>query len=245
VRPTFVFLKQQQQSRSWIGLGSNCLIMLRHAGSAPSVASNSKSQQPSDGSSSQAHLLGLAEAAAGAGDVEVSYLLYAKGCLGTAADTSPSSRFTAGMLHSLAAMCQPPTTTAAAAAATPKRWQQMTQRLLSDSLSGVPSHPTTAGAAFSKSRSSPALAGVGPTTASSSSSRPGRRVFCASDLHVDRAGGANLAWMKSISSSNFRHDVLIVAGELITAPLLVDRQPAASSVCLRTISQTCPDLYWL
>lgn len=188
--------------------GSNCAIMLRHAGSAPSVAPKSNSQQTSGDSSSQAHLFGLAEAAQAGGDVEVAYLLYAKG---TTADTSKGSRFTAGMLHSLAALCQPPT--AAAAAAVPKRWQQMQQRLFADSL-GAPLRQTAAAPttpAFSKSHSIPALAGAGPPIAHSS--RVGRRVFCASDLHVDRAGGANMAWLKSISSSSFRHDVLIVAGE--------------------------------
>lgn len=190
---------------------SKSTIMLRHAASAPSVAPKSNSQQLSDDSSSQAHLLGLAEAAVAAGDVEVAYLLYAKGCLGTTADTSKGNSFTAGMLHSLSALCQPPT--AAAAAATPKRWQQMQQRLFADSL-GAPLHQTAAAAttqAFSKSHSSSALAGAGPTIAHNS--RVGRRVLCASDLHVDRAGGANMALLKSISSSNFRQDVLIVAGE--------------------------------
>jgi hypothetical protein len=31
---------------------------------------------------------------------------------------------------------------------------------------------------------------------------------------VDRAGGANMQWLKSISSSSFKEDVLIVAGRL-------------------------------
>jgi hypothetical protein len=45
-----------------------------------------------------------------------------------------------------------------------------------------------------------------------------RRVFCASDLHVDRAGGANMQWLKSISSSSFQQDVLIVAGRVGCMP---------------------------
>jgi hypothetical protein len=39
-------------------------------------------------------------------------------------------------------------------------------------------------------------------------------VFCVSDLHVDKAGGTNMAWLQRISSSAFRNDVLIVAGGL-------------------------------
>lgn len=39
------------------------------------------------------------------------------------------------------------------------------------------------------------------------------RVFCVSDLHVDQHGGANMAWVSDISSSKFKADVLIVAGE--------------------------------
>jgi len=59
--------------------------------------------------------------------------------------------------------------------------------------------------------------GNGTTTTSSSSSNscccaPRRRVFCVSDLHVDRAGGANLSWVKSISSTIFKNDMLIIAG---------------------------------
>jgi hypothetical protein len=30
---------------------------------------------------------------------------------------------------------------------------------------------------------------------------------------VDRAGGANMEWLRSISSSSFKDDVIIMAGE--------------------------------
>lgn len=41
-----------------------------------------------------------------------------------------------------------------------------------------------------------------------------RRILCLSDLHVDQAGGRNLAALKSMSRSNFLNDILIVAGDI-------------------------------
>ncbi len=39
-----------------------------------------------------------------------------------------------------------------------------------------------------------------------------RRVFCVSDLHVDRTGARHMEWVGRISQTAFRNDVLIVAG---------------------------------
>lgn len=39
-------------------------------------------------------------------------------------------------------------------------------------------------------------------------------MLCASDIHVDARGGANLAWLRRISSTALRSDILIVACEL-------------------------------
>ncbi len=39
------------------------------------------------------------------------------------------------------------------------------------------------------------------------------QVYCASDLHVDAPGAEALAWLRSISTTRFQQDVIIVAGE--------------------------------
>lgn len=63
------------------------------------------------------------------------------------------------------------------------------------------------------SRPAAAVPSASPAPGRSHACRPMRRIFCVSDLHVDAAGGANLAWVRSISGSLFRQDLLIVAGE--------------------------------
>lgn len=253
----------------------DCGMQLRHSPSAPSMGtSRSLDTMSSDSGAQPQQLLALAKAAADQGDLEVAYLLYAKGSSSSSATASDGAsehqKFVSGQLQTLAAMCQPPTAAAVAVAATvvpnsgngssssgptfgapetasgnfnssttsagilvPKHWQQMQQRLYLRGNSSPGFHVSAvarqqhsldvqdSSATNASSSSSSNL----PTTMSSSSSSvashaqssssdptTARRVFCVSDLHVDRAGGANMAWLKAISSSNFQNDVLIVAG---------------------------------
>lgn len=179
--------------------------------------------------------LALAAAAAGMGDVEVAYHLYARGYaqLYDAAQAAGAlssnvlcanqqqqrqqqlelsqlvEQLATGKLDMLSAMCEVPPlpqhhlqqqqhtskghcNLAAALRrqrqqqqqhASSKRWQQLHER-------------------FSLSSSSSTSSGGGSRS----------RVFCVSDVHVDAPGGANMSWVKRISSTAFRHDVLIVAG---------------------------------
>ena len=79
------------------------------------------------------------------------------------------------------------------------------------------------GASMCKAASSPCITSLAGNTGSSGGGGTGgiscscgskqRRVFCVSDLHIDRAGGANMSWLKSIDSVKFKNDVIIVAGE--------------------------------
>lgn len=152
-----------------------------------------------------------------------------------------NSKAVAGQLQTLAAMCQPPTAPAAAislgslhfarsidqseyktshssrAAVSssninspqplPKRWQHMQQRL---ELGCADNNTSTI-----SSSSNQSILSADSTISSNTNSinSRARRVFCVSDLHVDRAGGANMEWLRSISSSSFKDDVIIVAGE--------------------------------
>jgi hypothetical protein len=151
----------------------------------------------------------MAAAAAGMGDTEVAYCLYAKGyqqchtalsSSGAAAAAAAGGsnaavqtvvqQLAAGRLQMLAALCQVPEVQQQQQLC--KRWQRTRERF-----------QLTANPSSSSSSSS-----------SSSGSLASSRVFCVSDLHVDKAGGANMAWLQRISSSAFTNDVLIVAGGL-------------------------------
>jgi hypothetical protein len=101
--------------------------------------------------------------------------------------------------------------TAASAAVCPDPLQ-----LLADRLAAV--RVSTAGPNPNPSLSS--SPGQLPASATSAASAPAPsprarrpRVFCLSDLHVDKPGGHNLEAIKSISGTAFLNDVLIVAGE--------------------------------
>jgi hypothetical protein len=89
-----------------------------------------------------------------------------------------------------------------------KRWQHMQQRLQLCCTDNNTSSTIS-------SQSLPSADGTRSSSANSTTSATSRarRVFCISDMHVDRAGGANMAWLQSISSSSFQDDVIIVAGE--------------------------------
>jgi hypothetical protein len=174
----------------------------------------------------------MAAAAAGMGDTEVAYCLYAKGYqqCHTALSSSSAAAATAaaeggglnaavqavvqqlaaGKLQMLAALCQVPDCTQQQQQQqqTCKRWQCTMERF-----------QLTAATTSSSSSSSRSVASS--------------RVFCVSDLHVDKAGGANMAWLKRISSSAFRNDVLIVAGGLagITTSACTAQCSTVAAIC--------------
>jgi hypothetical protein len=149
----------------------------------------------------------MAAAAAGMGDTEVAYCLYAKGysqCSNSAAAAAAAGANTAvaavvqqlaaGQLQMLTALCEVPSShqQQQQLQGICKRWQRMKERF-----------QLTAPSSSSSNSSSREGAAAGS------------RVVCVSDLHVDKAGGANMAWLRRISSSAFLNDVLIVAGELL------------------------------
>ncbi|KAI8464673.1 MAG: hypothetical protein J3K34DRAFT_490958 [Monoraphidium minutum] len=48
---------------------------------------------------------------------------------------------------------------------------------------------------------------------------PGRRrVFAASDMHVDKAGARHMEWVQGVGAGPFQNDVLIVAGDVADTP---------------------------
>ncbi|KAF6263899.1 hypothetical protein COO60DRAFT_1664767 [Scenedesmus sp. NREL 46B-D3] len=167
----------------------------------------------------------MAAAAAGMGDTEVAYCLYAKGCkiCGTAA-ADPAvqpvvQQLAAGKLQMLAALCQVPGEDQRQQQQQHeacKRWQRMQERF----------HLTSTTSSSSSSSSS------------SSTDAAGSRVFCVSDLHVDKAGGANMSWLQRISSSVFMSDVLIVAGDVADTA-------AAVAAALRLLSARFRRVVWL
>ncbi|WIA13924.1 hypothetical protein OEZ85_002494 [Tetradesmus obliquus] len=88
------------------------------------------------------------------------------------------------------------------------------------------------------SSSSTSSSSSNSSSSSSSSSSGSSRVFCVSDLHVDKAGGANMSWLQRISSSAFRNDVLIVAGDVADTA-------AAVAAALKLLSPRFARVVWL
>jgi hypothetical protein len=171
----------------------------------------------------------MAAAAAGMGDTEVAYCLYAKGYAQCSTATAAAAvsdaavhavvqQLAAGQLQMLAALCEVPQDhlqQQQQQQSICKRWQRMKERFQlapSSSSSSSSSRKSTQTAAAS-------------------------RVLCVSDLHVDKAGGANMAWLQRISSSAFSSDVLIVAG----APWLVAVTSLHAAQLVTMLNNVCTE----
>lgn len=59
-----------------------------------------------------------------------------------------------------------------------------------------------------------------------------RRLLAVSDLHVDAPGGANMAWLQSLSDTAFKDDVLLVAGWMREAAAVHAHAYQLVSLCI-------------
>lgn len=181
------------------------------------------SSQSACSQSELSRLLVLAQAAAEAGDSENAYLLFAKGhAAAVAAAPSPAAQIgnavaaqlSDGRLTTLAQLPQQQLTAAAAHSSngTPKRWQQLQSRLPCSAAPSPPSQNTSSSPSNTNSPQNQQQHHHCHHNHHHHNGHKQHRVFCVSDLHVDAPGGANMAWVQSISINAFQNDVLIVAG---------------------------------